>query len=141
LNQVDSSIDHEADLLIAVLDSLEVDNVGILAWSGGGPVAYRLAVKYPDRISSLVQISAVSSQWVMLEYDFSSKFLFGTAFGNWLVHVLAPGQLIEGALASEGSVLRGEELQVLVKSVMSDDKQRNFVLAIACKNDELVWSS
>src|SRR5262245_45572256 len=48
------TIDAQADLLAALLDSLGLQDVGVLAWSGGGPSAYRLAVRHPDRVRGLV---------------------------------------------------------------------------------------
>lgn len=64
LDAADTSIDHEADLLAAVIDALGVDRAGVRAWSGGGPSAYRLAVRHPERVSSLIQVAALSSRWV-----------------------------------------------------------------------------
>lgn len=46
-------IDEQADLLAALLDTLEVERAGVLCWSGGGPSSYRLAVRHPDRVRSL----------------------------------------------------------------------------------------
>jgi pimeloyl-ACP methyl ester carboxylesterase len=100
LDPADTSIDHEADLLAAVLDTLGVDRAGVLAWSGGGPSAYRLAVRHPGRVSSLIQVAAVSSRWVAPTPSLSQRFLFGTNAGQWLIRFLAhraPGQVVEGA--------------------------------------------
>lgn len=58
----DRSIDHEADVLAATLVALKVQRCGVLAWSGGGPSAYRLAVRHPDRVSAMVMNAAVSFQ-------------------------------------------------------------------------------
>jgi pimeloyl-ACP methyl ester carboxylesterase len=129
----DTSIDHEADLLAAVLDTVGVDRAGVFAWSGGGPSAYRLAVRHPARVASLVQVAACSSSWVAPVYPRSDAFLFGTALGNWAVKLLArfaPNQLVSGALAGEGS-LREDELAALTESVMNDPNQREAVLAVA----------
>jgi pimeloyl-ACP methyl ester carboxylesterase len=129
----DTSIDREADLLAAVLDALGVDRAGVFAWSGGGPSAYRLAVRHPDRVSTLIQVAAVSSRWVAPPYPASDRFLFGTTLGSWAVGLLAhlaPGQLVGGALASEGS-LRGEELKAATDMTMADPEQRTAVLDIA----------
>jgi len=133
LDAADRSIDHEADVVAALLDALDVPRVGVLAWSGGGPSAYRLAVRHPDRVSCMVQIAAVSSRWVAPRYSASDRFLFGTRFGGWLVRFLshhAPAQLVGGALAGEGS-LSPDELRALTASVMADVDQREAVLAVA----------
>jgi pimeloyl-ACP methyl ester carboxylesterase len=139
LDASDKSIDHEADLLAAVLDTLDVDRAGVFAWSGGGPSAYRLAVRHPERVSSLIQVAACSSRWEAPVYPRSDEFLFGTKIGNWAVRLLArvaPGQIVGGALASEGSV-RGEALKALTESVMADPEQREAVLAVA---KTMTWS-
>lgn len=133
LDPADTSIDHEADLLAAVLDTLSVDRAGVLAWSGGGPPAYRLAVRHPERVSSLIQVAALSSRWVAPAPSLSQRFLFGTNAGQWLIRFLArraPGQVIEGALAGEGS-LRGDELKPLTAGVIADPEQRGAVLAVS----------
>lgn len=52
------SLDAQADLLAALLDSLDMARVGLLTWSGSGPRDYRLAVRHPDRISTLVAVAA-----------------------------------------------------------------------------------
>jgi pimeloyl-ACP methyl ester carboxylesterase len=133
LDPADTSIDHEADLLAAVLDTLGVNRAGVLAWSGGGPPAYRLAVRHPGRVSSLIQVAALSSRWVASAPSLSQRLMFGTNVGQWLIRFLArhaPGQVVEGALTEEGS-LRGDELKALTASVMADPRQRDAVLAVS----------
>jgi pimeloyl-ACP methyl ester carboxylesterase len=133
LSAAGTSIDHEADLLAAVLDALGVDRAGVLAWSGGGPSAYRLAVRHPGRVSSLVQVSALSSRWAAPAPSPSARFLYGTDAGQWLIRFLArraPGQVVGGALADEGS-LRGGELKAATAAVMADRTQRDAVLAVS----------
>src|SRR5262245_846982 len=36
------SLDEQAGLMAALLDHLGIERAGVLAWSGGGPTAYRL---------------------------------------------------------------------------------------------------
>jgi pimeloyl-ACP methyl ester carboxylesterase len=133
LSPAGPSIDHEADLLAAVLDAVGVERAGVLAYSGGGPPAYRLAVRHPGRVSVMVAISAVSSRYVAPGPTAADRFMFGTRAGQWLIGFLArraPGLLIESALASEGSI-RGEELKTAAAGVMADPEQRAAVLALS----------
>jgi pimeloyl-ACP methyl ester carboxylesterase len=133
LNPADPSIDHEAGLLAAILDAVGVERAGVLAYSGGGPSAYRLAVRQPDRVSAIVAIAAVSSRYVVPEPTATDRFLFGTRAGQRLLRFLAqraPHQVVEGALASEGSI-RGEELKAAAAGVMADPEQRAAVLALS----------
>src|SRR5919107_4722444 len=55
-----ASPDRQADLLAALLDALGIGSAGVLSWSGGGPSAYRLAVRHPDRVRALVAFASVS---------------------------------------------------------------------------------
>jgi pimeloyl-ACP methyl ester carboxylesterase len=133
LDPADPSIDHEADLMTALLAELNADRVGVFAWSGGGPSAYRLAARHPERVTSLVQVAAVSSRWVAPPIPTSDRFMFGTNAGQWLIAMFArrwPSQIVNGALAGEGSV-RGDELKALTASVMADPQQRSDVLTFA----------
>ena len=133
LDPAGSSIDHEADRLAAVLDAVGVERAGVLAYSGGGPSAYRLAVRHPGRVSAIVAIAAVSSRYVAPAPTATDRFMFGTRAGQWLLGFLArraPGQVVEGALASEGS-LRGEELKTAAAAAMADPEQRAAILALA----------
>ena len=61
LSPVHRSIDAEADLVVALLDALRISRASVLAWSGGGPVAYQLASRHPYHVSTLVAIAAASS--------------------------------------------------------------------------------
>ncbi|QDK71037.1 alpha/beta fold hydrolase [Lactococcus protaetiae] len=133
LNGKNDSIDHEADLIASLLESLQIKRAAVLAWSGGGPSAYRLAVRYPEQISTMVMIAAVSERWICPPYPASDRFLYGTTFGKSLVHFLAnvaPKQIISGALAGEGK-LSDAEVQKQTENVMAHPAQRKAVLDVA----------
>ena len=133
LSTANHSIDDEADLLPAVLDTLGILRIGILAWSGGGPSAYRFAVRHPERIFGLVTIAAVSRRWSQPKPNIIQSLLFGTNMGSRLVGYLAKHrskQVVGGALEGEGSI-RGEELILQIKQTMADPEQRQLVLDIA----------
>ena len=133
LHPLETSIDHEAQFIIAVLDAIGIERTSVLAWSGGGPSAYRFAAKYPERISALVSIAAVSFCWIAPQPTAGQRLLFGTELGGHLVHFLtkySPKQVVAGALEGEGSV-RGKELQQLIEQTMSSPDQRQLVLEIA----------
>jgi len=133
LSPVHHSIDAEADLLVALLDALRIERTGLLAWSGGGPVAYHLASRHPHRVSALVAIAALSSAWIAPKTSITERIMFGTKLGDRIIKFMSshsPKQLIEGALESESS-LRGDELHVLAEQVMADPAQRQLVLEMA----------
>jgi len=53
-----------ADLIIALLDSLNMDKVILYAISAGGLTSIELAGNYPERVEKLILASAVSSKWL-----------------------------------------------------------------------------
>jgi len=55
---------HAADLIIALIDSLNIEKVILYAISAGGLTAIELAGNYPERVDKLVLASAVSRKWL-----------------------------------------------------------------------------
>jgi len=53
-----SSPAAQADLYAALLDTLNITKISILGFSAGGPSALQFALRYPDRCSSLILLSA-----------------------------------------------------------------------------------
>jgi pimeloyl-ACP methyl ester carboxylesterase len=50
---------EQGDALAALLDVIGIDRVSVFAGSGGGPAAYELAVRHPDRVTKLLQVDSV----------------------------------------------------------------------------------
>ncbi|TQJ36304.1 alpha/beta fold hydrolase [Arthrobacter sp. SLBN-122] len=50
---------EQADALAALLDVLGISHLPVFAGSGGGPAAYALAARHPDRVARLLQVDAV----------------------------------------------------------------------------------
>jgi pimeloyl-ACP methyl ester carboxylesterase len=124
------TIDQQADLLVALLDTLGVERFGVLSWSGGGPASYRIAVKHPERVTGLVVLAGVSKAYPRPHDDLSDRFMFGTHVGNWLLRVLAahaPEQVVEGTLQSESSLSK-EEIEQKARAILADPEKRQFVL-------------
>ena len=69
------SLDAQADLLAALLDAVGVGRAGVLCWSGGGPPAYRLAVRHPDRVHALVACDCVSKAYPRPQESASDKLM------------------------------------------------------------------
>lgn len=125
--------DDQADLYAALLDELGVDKVGVLAWSGGGPSAFRFVSAHPDRAGALVAIACLSQQWVNPTPDFSSRIFQTTRIGDWLMKKLVahqPLQVIQGAVSDESS-LTGDEFDEHVKYIDGDATKKQFVLDMA----------
>lgn len=96
-------------------------------------MAYRFAVGYQERVSSMVVVAGVSGRWVAPKAGVAERIVFGTRFGERMVRYLVehyPRHVVETALENEGS-LRGGELDELVEQVMSVPAQRKLVLDVA----------
>ena len=83
----DGSPAAQADAYAALLDTLGVERVGVVAFSDGGPSALQFALRHPERCADLVMISAKSQtappdsllQALVFESVFRSDYLF------WLI--------------------------------------------------------
>lgn len=127
------TIDQQADLLAALLDHLGVVRTGVLAWSGGGPSSYRLAVRHPDRVTGLVALAGVSQAIARPAEGLTDRLMFSTRIGDWLLRALAahaPTQLISSTLQAEGDLTK-EQLELRTAEVFADDDTRRFVLDLA----------
>ncbi|MDO8188340.1 alpha/beta hydrolase [Conexibacter sp. JD483] len=125
-----TTIDQQADLLAALLDALAIERAGVLAWSGGGPSSYRLAVRHPQRVSGLVVCAGVSHAIEEPQEPLSDKLMFSTRPGAWLLRLLqqhAPERLISATLGSEGDLTK-EELSARTAEVFADPVKRAFVV-------------
>lgn len=54
------TLEEQADLFAALLDTLHIEKVGVLSASAAGPVAYMFAARHPERVWGLVAIDTVS---------------------------------------------------------------------------------
>ena len=63
-----SSPEQQGDALAALLDAIGLEKTVVFAGSGGGPAAYALASKHPDRVTRLVQIDSVCMQIPALRF-------------------------------------------------------------------------
>lgn len=125
-------IDRQADLHAALLDELDVERVGVLCWSGGGPSSYRLAVRHPERVSALVALDAVSKAIQRPREHLADRLMFTTRTGNWLLRALAahaPERLISATLEAEGGLSK-DELEQRTREAFADETKRRFVLEL-----------
>lgn len=133
LDTAHASLDDEADRYAAVLDGLGIDRVAVLAWSGGGPAAYRFAVRHPDRVRSLVVAAGLSGRWVPPHPGPLEWIVTNTVAGAALARAAArllPSTVVRFAEAGVSS-LRGDSLQQHVRGVLADPVRRAFVLDLA----------
>lgn len=55
-----SSPAEQADALAALLDEIGVNETAVFGGSGGGPAAYALAARHPEKVSRLLQVDSIS---------------------------------------------------------------------------------
>lgn len=126
-------IDAQADLHAALLDALGHERAGVLAWSGGGPSAYRLAVRHPDRVTALVVAAGVSQRFAPDKASIDERLMMDTRAGNWLLRFLAthaPKSTVSSTIGAEGDLTR-KELRERTQAIVGDDRQVELVLAMA----------
>lgn len=88
------TFEEQADAIKALLDTLGISKVAILAASAGGPIGLHFAMLNPDRISALILMAAVSHQYAvrqdqrdsLLGRIFLSDFIVD--FGVWFFDIL-----------------------------------------------------
>ncbi|WP_416395753.1 MULTISPECIES: alpha/beta fold hydrolase [unclassified Curtobacterium] len=127
------SLDDEADRYAALLDALGIDRVGVLAWSGGGPAAYRFAARHPDRVRSLVVAAGLTGRWEPPAVPAPVRIVGGSAFGAALARLAArllPALVVRIAVSGVSS-LRGPALRAHVHGVLRDPDRRSFVVDLA----------
>jgi len=127
------TIDQQADLHAALLDHLGIERAGVVAWSGGGPSTYRLAVRHPDRVSGLVMLDAVSAAYTPAKEGIDERLMFSTRLGEWMLRTMAahaPSALVTSTLKAEGELTK-EQLENLAAEVLLDDEKKRFVLDLA----------
>jgi pimeloyl-ACP methyl ester carboxylesterase len=127
------SVDQQADLHAALLEALEIEKAALITWSGGGPSGYRLAVRHPDLVSSLVGFASVSKAYQPPKESLDERLIENTHVGNRLLRLLAehaPKSTVSSTLAAEGD-LSHKELKALVEEAMDDEWERDVVLTMA----------
>ncbi len=55
--------EQQADAMAALLDTLDIPRISIVAWSAGGPIALQFAARYPNRLAALVLLSPVTEKF------------------------------------------------------------------------------
>jgi pimeloyl-ACP methyl ester carboxylesterase len=80
------TIEEQADLFAALLDTLKINKVAVVSASAGGPPAYVFAIRHPDRVWALVAIDSVSGFYDMPETAGPiAQAIFTTQFGQKLL--------------------------------------------------------
>lgn len=119
--------DDQADAYVALLDSLGVERVAVVALSQGGPSALLLAVRHPARVSSLtclscgVVASASADQAAANEKGDLLRRVFARDYTYWPIAKFFKRQLM-GVLGAGPEVVAGltPEALVLVERLIDE---------------------
>jgi pimeloyl-ACP methyl ester carboxylesterase len=141
--------EQQAEMELAVMEGLGIDQFALVCWSGGGASSYTLAARNPGRVSALVAIAAVSGPYTW-ERPKEESLLTGR-FGAWLMKELsrhAPREVVKQLVSSEGDLDKGER-GALVAQIWDDDAKREWALALMAsitgdrrdglRNDQLMF--
>ena len=130
--QPQATPEQQADLFAALLDALGIERAGVLVWSGGGPSAYGLAARHPDRVSALVAAAAVSKP-IDDNVPLEERIFARTWLGNrilWSLITLAPKATVKATIKTQGDLSR-REIHTLTKRVMQDPALYDMVIELA----------
>lgn len=128
---IGSTFEEQADALEALLVSLGISEVAVLGASAGGPIALQFAIRYPERVKSLILMAAVSNEYSVSEDQKDSIlgriFLSNTAadVGVWIFDILSrrrPSMSMKMAFKQTVG-LDSNDLNDYVKQVMSIPEQ------------------
>jgi len=122
------TLEEQADALAALLDSLEIEKIPVIATSGGGPSSYLLAARHPERVSCLLEIDSLCLKY---ERDVTplEKKLFLTKPGHWLMCFFMehfPQAMVTYLLKSE-SILDRHEIAIMAQEVLQDTNKFAFL--------------
>lgn len=88
----DPSHEAQAGQFAALLDGLQIERAALVGLSAGGPAALQFALRYPDRCTGLVMLSAISHRFGDISPAFKALY-FGIMKYNflpWLLFHLSP---------------------------------------------------
>ncbi|KAB1187429.1 MULTISPECIES: alpha/beta fold hydrolase [Haloferax] len=125
------SFEDQAALLVALLDELDVEQALVVGLSGGGPTALQLAADYPDRVSGVVLVSAVTNDLDERLFDIDNPFVDPLLTSTPVLDVrsglfvalgrFAPDTLV-AMLHDEVSALEGAALAAYVESIVTNPR-------------------
>jgi len=127
-----------AALFISLLDKLHLEKVIVIGISAGGLTAIEITANYPERVSKLILISAVTKKW-LTEKDNTyqkGKILFNPALEKytwWLYRIVfkvypkMAASLLAKELSKKVFPLEKPEIEELYNMVCKQRSKRGFV--------------
>ncbi|NPD87900.1 MAG: alpha/beta hydrolase [Asgard group archaeon] len=127
------SYEEQADLCVALMDSLNIEKVVVVGASAGGPVALFLANKYPERVNGLIMEAGVASEYStegMLDGWARLFFMRGLDdLTGWLTAVFMKISFAASfkAVLKLETLYEESELDDFVKLVSNDEVRKKWV--------------
>jgi pimeloyl-ACP methyl ester carboxylesterase len=118
----------QADALAALLDSLQIEKIPVIATSGGGPSSYLLAARHPARVSCLMEINSLCQKYERHIPPLEKK-LFLSQAGHWLVGFCLnhfPKPMVKYLLKTDGTLDR-HEIAVMAEEILQDASKLAFL--------------
>lgn len=133
------SPEQHADLAAALLDELGIERVAAVGISAGGPAAIQFAARYPDRVSALVLLSAISQQTGLTDDQTGSalgRLVMTPRYQNAAYYLINRAMHLMTAAAMRDLVRTETTYDAragdqLIEQVLSDPAQKQQVLAMA----------
>ena len=126
-----TSFEEQAEVICALMDSLDIQKAAIIGSSAGGPVALTFSLKYPKRVWALGLISAITlpyqaeNNWLnnVVGRLFASNLLLDV--GVWLFDVLTRYRTAYSLkrMFKENSTLSKFQIDERVKHVLNEPAQ------------------
>ena len=126
---------EQADALAALLDTLGIDRVAAMGFSGGGPPMYQLAARHPGRVSCLVEISSPSTTYEtgmnpLLMKAMFSRIGIGLSLGLTRFIVKRFPESATRSFLQDEAVLDRPAIAALAHRIMSDPYRAAFVTRV-----------
>ncbi|GAB6036550.1 alpha/beta hydrolase [Fundidesulfovibrio butyratiphilus] len=118
-----ASAQEQGDMLAALLDALNIPRAMVLGASGGGPGAYQLAQRHPDKVRALVVIDGISRNYDKGDsISAVEEWMYLSKPGQWLMGFFFkhfPAAVVKSFLQTE-STLDKHEIGRRVREILGD---------------------
>lgn len=126
-----ASFEAQADLMAAILETLNIQSVVLIGASAGGGALYQFALRHPDNLTALVAIDALSMQYLMpANAGKLAEMIFMSNTGVYLLNKLmnmSPKSGVQTILKQE-SLLNKEEIAFHTDRILSEPDKLKMVL-------------
>lgn len=137
-----NTLEDYVEIQAALMDALNISSAAIYGASGGGPLTYAFAAKFPERVWAVLGECAVSQYYNLYTNAVSRMFanIFLSNYGSYWLSNLAkknPKAAIR-AVVSGGSKLKGnglkEELKILYQNPLMIEITRELISSMSPMN-------